>query len=65
MLHNAPLPLNQVGDIPVRLDLSMIDNMFVKKDFSLIRYNGEEWLVYYNSFLALSRVYQRMSFFCG
>ena len=33
MLHNAPLPLNQVGDIPVRLDLSMIDNMFVKKNF--------------------------------
>ena len=33
MLHNAPLSLKQVEDIPVRLDLSMIDNMFVKKIF--------------------------------
>ena len=33
MLHNAPLSLKQVEDIHVRLDLSMIDNMFVKKNF--------------------------------
>ena len=33
MQHNAPLPLKQVEDILVRLDLSMIDNMFVKKIF--------------------------------